>query len=82
MEMTISINPATEQQLSHLLAITKTDRAELLEEVISTGLAEKLEKLAAIQEGLDDLASGRTLSQAEVAAKAQAAIRRGAAKKI
>lgn len=81
MEMTISINPAQEEQLSRLASIIQSDKGELLEELISSALAEKFEKVAAIQEGLDDLAHGRTLSTAEVIAKAQAAIRRGAARK-
>ncbi|MDR1921433.1 MAG: hypothetical protein LBS31_06790 [Candidatus Adiutrix sp.] len=80
MQMTISINPALEEQLSRLSALTKCGQAQLLEELISNGLAEKLERLAAIQEGLDDMAAGRTLAHEEVKAKAQTAIRRGAAK--
>lgn len=81
MEMTISVNPAVEEQLSRLLSITKGDKAELLEELISSGVTEKLERLAAIQEGLDDIVLGRTLTTEEVAAKAKAAIHRGVAKK-
>ena len=80
MTMTISIDPVTEEQLSQVASLMNSDKNTVLRDLITEGVAEKLKRLAAIQEGLDDIAAGRVLSTEEVEARSLAAIKRGAAR--
>ncbi|MDR1045600.1 MAG: hypothetical protein LBP33_10860 [Candidatus Adiutrix sp.] len=76
MSISISINPAIEEKLSYIANLTNTDIGTVLENLLSEGLEAKLDRLAAIQEGLDDIAAGRIVDHGEVISKARARIAR------
>jgi predicted transcriptional regulator len=79
MTMTISIDPATEKQLNLVASLTNSDKNTVLKNLISDSVAEKLNRLAAVQEGLDDIAAGRTVDHDEAIRGAMAAIDKAAA---
>lgn len=76
MTMTISLTPALEEKLSRVASLTNRDINTVLEGLIADGLNEKLERLAAIQEGLDDLEAGRVVDHDEVISRVRATIAR------
>lgn len=76
MTMTISLNPALEEKLSRVASLTNRDINTVLEGLIADGLNDKLERLAAIQEGLDDLEAGQVVDHDEVISRVRATIAR------
>lgn len=47
------------KKLSDIASLTKTDVGTVVDDLLSESVAAKLDRLAAIQEGLDDIAAGR-----------------------
>ena len=74
MTMTVSLNPAIEEKLTRVASLTNSDVSAVLEGLISDSINEKLNRLAAIQEGLDDIAAGRVVDHEEVISRAKARI--------
>lgn len=66
MSMTISINAAMEKQLSDIANLTNTDIGTVLEKLLSESVAAKLNRLAAVQKGLDDIEAGRIFDHEDV----------------
>lgn len=59
MSMTISITSDIEYKLGRVASITNRDVQAVLDSLLSESVDEKLDRLAAIQEGLDDIEAGR-----------------------
>ena len=76
MPMTISITPAIEEKLSLVASLINSDKSAVLESLISESVNEKLNRLAAIQEGLDDIEAGRTVDHEEAMREIRAEIAR------
>ncbi len=76
MPMTISITPMIEEKLNLVASLTNSDRNTVLKNLISASLDEKLKRLAAIQEGLDDIEAGRTVDHEEAMREIRAEIAR------
>lgn len=74
MPMTISITAAMEKQLSDIANLTNTDVGTVLEKLLSESVAAKLNRLAAVQKGLDDIEAGRTFSHEDVMTEVLASI--------
>jgi predicted transcriptional regulator len=74
MPMTISITPAMEKKLSDIASLTNTDVGTVLENLLSGTVAVKLNRLTAIQKGLDDLEAGRTVDHEDVIREVLASI--------
>ncbi|UQZ91380.1 hypothetical protein C4J81_18960 (plasmid) [Deltaproteobacteria bacterium Smac51] len=81
MQMTISIDPTTEEHLKAVAEMTRRDQREILESLVSAGVAEKFERLAAVQEALDDIEAGRVVDHEEVMRGAREIIKKAANKK-
>lgn len=76
MPMTISITLAIEEKLNLVAALTNRDKNAVLESLISESVNEKLRRLAAVQEGLDDVEAGRTVDHEEAMREIRAEIAR------
>lgn len=61
MQWTITLNQSTNEQLNRMAVLTQCGEQELLENIVANSISERLERLAAIQEGLDDIQAGRTI---------------------
>ena len=73
--LTISLDPALEDELKRLAADRRCASAELVAEAVADYVARESETLAAIQRGLDDMAAGRVTPHAEVMAEIRGIIR-------
>ncbi len=81
MPMTISLTPALEDKLNRVASLTKRDIQAVLDSLIAESVEEKLDRLAAIQEGLDDIEAGRIEEHEDVIHEVLANIHRAAAAK-
>lgn len=72
--MAMILTPALEDKLSLVASLTNKDMNAVLEDLIGDRLDEKLERLAAIEEGLDDIAAGRVVAHEEVMREVRARI--------
>ncbi len=82
MPMTISLTPALEDKLNRVASLTKRDIQAVLDSLIAESVEEKLDRLAAIQEGLDDIEAGRIEEHEDVIHEVLANIHRAAAAKL
>ena len=76
--LTISLDPALEDELKRLAADRRCASAELAAHAVADFVARERDTVAAIQLGLDDMAAGRVAPHDEVMAEIRGIIRTAA----
>jgi predicted transcriptional regulator len=72
--MPMTIAPALEEKLTLIATLTNKDKNTVLESLLADRLDEKLRRLAAIKEGVDDIEAGRVVDHEEAMRQIRAEI--------